>query len=247
MRQQPIFFGGGRFGNRIIGNLALHFLSQKYQIPVNYTYEQQCNELGITFYKCDGRIIQNPVSLVLTDTTFMDFIKHDISGDPVFTIEHTCFQTREFALYLADYFAKPEIRSAIRAANPFREQYTTNRNVFVHVRLGDKMGQNISSKEYFTKALQSIPFKGGFIASDTPNHPIVQELLQEYNLTLVRDTEVRTIQLASTCCYQVLSQGTFSFMMGLLGFDTELVQWPQIKQPWHGDIFVFPEWKEVSW
>jgi hypothetical protein len=35
--------------------------------------------------------------------------------------------------------------------------------------------------------------------------------------------------------------------MGLLGFDTELVQWPQIKQAWHGDIFVIPAWREVEW
>jgi hypothetical protein len=245
--QTPIRFYGGRFGNRLFGNLALHFLSQKYQIPIEYTYERECNELGIKFHKCTGRILTNPIPLAITDSTFMDFINYDISGEPVFRIEDAYFQTREFALYLVNYFAKPDIRQAIRNANPFRDRYTTNRSVFVHVRLGDKTGQNISSKEYFTKALNSISFKDGYIASDTPNHPLVQELIKEYNLILFQDTEVRTIQLASTCRYQVLSQGTFSFIMGLLGFDTDLVQWPQIKQPWHGDIFVIPEWKEVNW
>ena len=103
------------------------------------------------------------------------------------------------------------------------------------------------TKEYFTKALNLISFKDGYIASDTRNHPLVQELIKEYKLILFQDTEVRTIQLASTCRYQVLSQGTFSFMMALFGFYTELVQWPQIKQKWHGDIFVLPGWKEVAW
>jgi hypothetical protein len=36
-------------------------------------------------------------------------------------------------------------------------------------------------------------------------------------------------------------------MMGILGFDTELVLWPQINKVWHGDIFVVPGWKEVAW
>ena len=245
--QVPIEFTGGRFGNRFFGNMALHFLSQVYRLPIKYSRAQEFEELGLRFHKEEPRVVTDPTSVMITDPTLMDHIvANDCSGDYTINVSQCYFQTKGFALHMADYFAKPEIQRSIREANPFRSRYKTNRSVFVHVRLGDMM-HNHPSKEYFKKALASIAFEDGYIASVTSYHPLVQELAAEYRLTVVRDTEVRTIQFASTCTYQVLSQGTFSFMMGLLGFDTELVQWPQIKQAWHGDIFVIPAWREVEW
>jgi len=246
--QLPIRFDCGRLGNIFFGNMALHFIAKNHEIPIQYTREKEFNELGLTFYKTQGLTLVNPSPLVINEANFMDLIRSkDSSGHHTFTYEGTFFQTKEFALHLADYFSKPEHQAPIKAANPFQERYTTNSNVFVHVRLGDKMHDNISSKAYFEKALNAIPFKGGYISSDTPYHPIVTELAETYKLIVVRDSEIRTIQLASTCRYQILSQGTFSFMIAILGFHTDVVQWPQIKSPWHGDIFVIPEWKEVEW
>jgi hypothetical protein len=237
-----------RLGNYFFINMALHLIAQKHEIPIHYTRENEFNELGLIFYKTQGHMLVNPRPFLITDDTFMDLIRlSDISGEHIFSMGNVYFQTKEFALYLADYFLKPEHQAPIRAVNPFRERYSTNRSVYVHVRLGDKMHDNISSKAYFEKALQAIPFEDGYISSDISYHPIVQELAEEYNLITIRDTEIRTIQMASTCRYLVLSQGTFSFMIGILGFNTELVQWPQIKSPWHGDIFVIPEWKKVDW
>ena len=187
---------------------------------------------------------------MITDDNFMDLIQSPDSKEYIFTLDdisvRAFYQTREFALYLAQHFANPLIRNPILQSNPFKSRYNTNRDVFVHVRLGD-VPQWTPSKSYFETALHAVPFEGGYISSDSPTHPLVQELMANYKLRLVQDTEVRTLQLASTCRYLVLSQGTFSFMMGILGFDTELVQWPQIKKVWHGDIFVVPGWKEVAW
>jgi len=246
--QSPIRFDCGRLGNIFFGNMALHFIAQNHEIPIQYTREKEFNELGLTFYKTQGCALVNPTPLVINEANFMDLIRSkESSGNHIFTYEGTFFQTKEFALYLADYFSNPKHQAPIKAANPFRERYTTNSSVYVHVRLGDKMNDNISSKAYFEKALNAIPFQDGYISSDTPHHPIVEQLAEEYKLTLIHDTEIRTLQLASTCRYQVLSQGTFSFMMAILGFHTEVVQWPQIKRHWHGNIFVIPEWKEVEW
>ena len=252
MSQEPLVFNTGRLGNRFFANMAFHFISKQYGTSVQYTGELLFQELGIQFHKVsESPVLTNPSPFMITDTNFMDLIQ---SPDPfkmyVFYLDHmdrrAYYQTREFALYLAKYFANPFLRDPILQSNPFKSRYNTNRDVFVHVRLGD-VTHFTPSKAYFETALKAVPFEGGYISSDSPNHPLVQELMANYKLRLVQDTEIRTLQLASTCRYLILSQGTFSFMMGLFGFYTELVQWPQMKHKWHGDIFVLPGWKEVVW
>ena len=252
MSQPHLIFDTGRLGNRFFANMAFHFISQQYNIPIHYTWENLFDQLGIWFHKIAQRsVLKNPTHYLITDDNFMDLIKSpDRSKEYIFEIafheKRAYYQTPEFVQYLAQYFANPLIRSPILQSNPCKSRYNTNKDVFVHVRIGD-VPHFTPSKSYFETALQSVPFESGYISSDSPNDPLVQELMAKYKLRLVQDTEVRTLQLASTCRFLVLSQGTFSFMMGLFGFYTELVQWPQIKQKWHGDIFVLPGWKEVAW
>jgi hypothetical protein len=70
-------------------------------------------------------------------------------------------------------------------------------------------------------------------------------LINKYKLQPVKDTEVKTIMFGSTCKNIILSNGTFSWMVGLLGFYSK-IYYPKIKNSWHGNIFVFPEWKQVD-
>lgn len=250
MEHPTLQFQGGRLGNRFFGNLALHFLAMKHNVPIHYTRESEFQQLGLTFFKTNTtRPLHNPIPLDMTDDNFVQIITQDLSGDHIFAMKDTFFQTKDFALFLANHFAKPEIQAPIRRANPLQDRYKNNNSVFVHVRLGD-MTHACPTKDYYQTALKAIPFQDGFISSDTSYHPLVEDLAAEHSLQILRTrdaTEIELLQLASTCRYLVLSQGTFSFMMGILGFDTELVQWPQIKKVWHGDIFVIPEWKEVAW
>ena len=61
---------------------------------------------------------------------------------------------------------------------------------------------------------------------------------------LFNDNEVNTIMFASTCKNIVLSHGTFSWLIGLLGFYST-IYYQKITRFWQGDIFVFPEWNEI--
>jgi hypothetical protein len=70
-------------------------------------------------------------------------------------------------------------------------------------------------------------------------------LINKYKLKIIKDTEVKTIMFGSTCKNIILSNGTFSWLVGLLGFYSN-IYYPQIKNKWHGDIFVFPEWKLID-
>jgi hypothetical protein len=88
-------------------------------------------------------------------------------------------------------------------------------------------------------------FSTGYISSDSINHPICKRLIEKYGLRIYNSDEIDTILFASTCSKIVLSTGTFSWLIGFLApFST--VYYPKITHWWHGDIFVFEHWNEIS-
>jgi hypothetical protein len=93
--------------------------------------------------------------------------------------------------------------------------------------------------------LSLILFETGYISSDSIDHEICKKLILKYKLIIYNDNEINTIQFASTNKYIILSSGTFSWLIGIFSFFSE-VYYPKIKVIWHGDIFVFPKWKEIN-
>jgi hypothetical protein len=87
-----------------------------------------------------------------------------------------------------------------------------------------------------------------YISSDSPNHPIVCELLQTYiGSNIINLDEIETLQFGSTCKYVVLSHGSFSAVIGYLSFFSD-VYYPDYSlapRNWHGDMFSIPGWSCV--
>lgn len=118
---------------------------------------------------------------------------------------------------------------------------------FVHVRLGDllqshaKSGNRFMDQEYYERAIEDST--GGYISSDSPDHPIVQRLMEKYNLTLFNDSPENTIIFAAGCSKKVLSLGTFSWWIGYLGNQNEVIC-PDSRKcvEWHGNIFPQQGW-----
>jgi hypothetical protein len=215
--------------------MALHFLSQKYDSPVTYTREAEFNEFGLHFHKPSGTI--HARRLGLKEESFMPFIEAEGAQEPatLYSEAETYFQTAAFADHLKKYFADPRNIAPIQAANPWAHRYKANNSIFIHVRLGDATHQTPPSS-YFEEQLDTLSYTDGYIASDTPNHPIVRHLIQKYRLRPFQDTEIRTIQFANTCKYVILSHGTFSWLLGFFAFNSQ-VFCPPWKATWHGDIF----------
>lgn len=134
-------------------------------------------------------------------------------------------------------------------ANPFMMRYNNNNDVYVHVRLGDVTGIHSLPFEYYDTALSNLngEYNQGYISSDSIDHSICQQLIQKYNLKPINYDVVETIQFASTCRHLVLSLGTFSWLIGFFAYSSDDIQYPVDKKPWHGNIFVFPEWKCVDY
>ena len=233
---------GGRFANSFFIGMALHFIAIKNNLLVSYKNSEKLKDLGIDMFIGNKTY---DTSIYLTDQNLMELI----TGDPILKNIHIHIvycQTKEFALYLRDYFNIYENKNAIIQSNYVKERYNANNDVFVHIRLGDIINHFNEPFEYYDKVLSSLIFENGYYSSDSMDHPICQKLSEKYNLKKYSESEEKTIMFGSTCKYLVLSGGTFSWMIGFFGYFSE-VYYPRIKRRWHGDIFVFPGWKEIEY
>lgn len=230
---------GGRFGNRFFQNMVADILSRKFNLPARYQYFEMCRSLGIDLF-CSGT-----QQYTNTMTVTEENVKRIMNIDSIDV---------NLSLHPNGYFQTPfiagKIRSSldiekIKACNPHSFRYDNNTDVFVHVRIGDLENKNLTPGiDYYEKILNSISFTHGYISTDTPNHPMVDHFVQKYNLQYFLDNEVATIQFGSTCKYIVTASGTFSWIIALLGFNSD-VYYPKDYLTWHGDIYGFPDWKGV--
>ena len=160
------------------------------------------------------------------------------------------FQTREISNLL--YTHLRVVQSSIRQANPFRKRYGHNRDCMVHIRLTDASHEN-PGLQYYTSTILSMLSSMDVlhVATDQPSHPMIAQLMTECRPSggaeLVSLDEVETLQFGSTCKFLVLSNGSYSAVMGWLAFDATEIHYPKYKSHmWHGDMFSIPSWKEEA-
>ena len=148
-------------------------------------------------------------------------------------------------IHLNGFFQTQEVVDSFSNL-PFIE-IENREETFVHVRLGDlleshsKSGNRFMEQNYYERAIGGSI--GGYIGSDSPDHPIVQTLIKKYNLKLFNDTPENTIIFAASCSKKVLSLGTFSWWIGYLGNQANVICPDFQKYPvWHGSIFPQQGW-----
>jgi len=233
----------GRFANQFFRNLVSHFICKKNNLKFEYSHHDEFKKLGIEFFDSGTNSYNH--TLHVTESNFLNLVKnpdifhYNISFDMV-----SYFQTREFAFYIKDYIYSDDIKNKIIEKNLFKERYNNNNDVFIHIRLDDATHWN-PGFIFYDSFLSNLEFDNGYISSDTIHHPMCLALIKKYNLQIINKNEVETIMFGSTCKNLLLSNGTFSWLIGLLGFFSK-VYFPKIKQTWHGDVFVFNEWTELD-
>ena len=140
--------------------------------------------------------------------------------------------------------------------NPFKNRYQTNLDIFVHIRLGDMAKYN-PGLNYYVKTIYLVlqtQEKGTrgkgtiYLSTDQKNHILIQKLQKEFPLSvLIEKNEIETFQFGSTCKSIVLSHGSFSAIIGYLGFYSN-VYYPKydLKKKWYGEMFSINGWIECK-
>jgi hypothetical protein len=91
--------------------------------------------------------------------------------------------------------------------------------------------------------------KKRYIGSDSPENKICQNIIKKYsNISILNYDEVNTIKFRSTNKYIILSNESFSAIIGYLSFFSE-VYYPEYKEDkiWYGDMFSIPNWKKINY
>jgi hypothetical protein len=246
-------FVGSRFGNRLFVNLVCEYIAKKENLKMTYIDNDKFNQLGIFLYSNNNYVIKDFNIIKITDSIVDSvFINNELIKDKNIIIsKYNYFQTPTVANYIRDRINID--KENIIKSNEYSNRINKNNDVFIHVRLGDIINlNNYEHFEYYDKALSNISFDKGYISSDSINHDIVIKLINKYNLNIFNNSEVKTIQFGSTCKHIVLSKGTFSFTIGIFGdiISNSNIYYPEkIKNNinWHGNIFVFSEWKKINY
>jgi hypothetical protein len=220
----------GRTGNKLLQNIGVSIISKKMNLKVsNYNNIVNSDVLGLKLNQGDlvfteqHRVYDTDLMRVLDDTN-----RYGLIYDGLFQLKN--FVTNYRDEILSHFNPKYEI---------------INNQVFVHVRLGDVVHTN-PGLEYYKNALRQIQFTGGYISSDSPNHPIVQTLIKDFNLKLFSENDpILIIDFAKNFDNLVLSKGTFSWWIGFLSKAKNII-YPINDIGWHGDIFVFEDWKSID-
>jgi hypothetical protein len=219
---------GGRLGNVLFYNIIFSYLSTFSNLQVTYKNQIETETiLKIKLFDSGKQVF--PKTFVLTDENIDSVMDTpEIIKDKNLIIGGY-FQTSTVARYIRSMIVPNEVK---------------NECIFVHVRLGDITGINNEPLCYYQKAISILPKVRGFITSDSIDHPICKTLIDQFALIPFNGTETETITFASCCKWLVLSKGTFSWWMGILSSGE--VFYPNSSKKWHGDIFIFSDWKKIT-
>lgn len=234
----------GRLGNQIIRNIAVSIIAKKHNLNVIYAnYDLISSKLGIDLF-IGTEIYSNTNEL--NELNYFDVL-NSCNLNYNLNPNNNFFQTYEIINIIKDYLHSDIIKSNIIQKNKFKERYNNNNDLFIHIRLAD-MEKNNPGLDYYLKAIKEIKnYDNIYITSDTITHYIIKKIIEEYpQINLINCNEIETIQFGSTCKNIILSPGTFSAIIGYLGFYSN-IYYPKIEKDkqWHGDLFGIKNWTEL--
>ena len=237
----------GRLCNQIIRNLATSLIAEAHDLYIEYSnHEKIHHQLGIVLFV--GKDVHQ-YTVILTDDSYFNVLENTAMRQNVNPNQHY-FQTKKISNLLYNHI-RTNLKSNIMHKNPYKCRYNSNRDIFVHIRLGDVQQFN-PGVNYYLHILQQIIDSGTvintiYLATDSPHHEIIQQIFDIYPklVKLYIHEEIDTIQFGSTCSNLILSHGSFSVVIGYLAFYSTIYYPAYTNNMWFGDIFSIPGWNKV--
>lgn len=240
----------GRLCNQFIRNLCTSIIAEKHDLYVKYSnYNKLHDMLGLPLYT--GKHKYNKTNLLNKDNLFTllktDRIDYNVNPNQCY------FQTKDITQYLYNYIRTETVQQSIIDKNPYKERYAKNNDVFIHVRLGDITRLSLDLN-YYKKGIDNVvSYDKVYISSDSIQHSKVLEL-QKYiqnkdiNCELLKLNDVNTLQFGSTCKHIILSHGSFSAVIGWLGYYSNVYYpcYSLSKKKWFGDMCSLSNWNKIK-
>ena len=126
------------------------------------------------------------------------------------------FQTQEITSILHNHLTT-NMKNIIDK-NPYKERYKSNNDIFLHIRLTDTKKWNMGI-EYYIHCINLLKYDNIYIGSDNFNDDLIKKIKTLYpKVIFINKNPIETIQFGSTCKNIILSHGSFSAVIGYLGF-----------------------------
>lgn len=224
----------GRLCNQIIRNLSLSLLAKKYDLYVEYSnFDNINNKLGIELFIGNQKYHE---TINITNNNYMHYFNNDIKNNKNFNFMNDFFQNEEITTILYNHLK--DNKDIIINKNEYRERYNNNNDIFIHVRLTDASKFN-PGIDYYIHSLNLLKYDNIYLGTDNFNDDLIKKLKDLYpNIIFFKEDPIKTIQFGSTCKNIILSHGTFSAIIGYLGFFSN-IYYPNVEPGWHPlDIFL---------
>lgn len=238
----------GRLANNIFQFIAGLFFSKKHNLPLylnhqgcfvtNNNYSHEIDTV-ICKYQTSFHIDYKNETFIIDDSNFFEnFEKTNLPKKNYSFVGY--YQTKKFLSPIKD-----EIKEILNIT------YDNNVNedeVFIHYRLGDIENSQLALPlEYYIDALSLLGNPSGYISSDSIENKNCQFLIKNYNLKPIKLTPWGTILFAKNFKKIILSEGSFSALIGLLSDQSQVVC--NIRDlKWCGDISDgFDNYITLSW
>jgi len=230
----------GRLGNCLIQYSAARIFASKFGLAIDLETNKSIMRMAgsaVNLYMGSGERKVPKETKIIRENEYLQLISSNSIESLHYIIEDS-FQDPNFvSLYIN------EIKNTIRVP----DQEKVPGSILVHMRLGDcDNSDRRLPYGYYRDALQRTSFKTGVITSDSPDHPDVKSLAREFELKISDLPPMQTLLSSRSYDKVILSEGTFSWWIGVLS-DAEEVTINRRKRNsmWHGDIFIFPDWKQT--
>lgn len=233
----------GRLANQIYRNLAVSMIAYRRNLYCEYNYHDVIHKLGIQLFSGDF-IYDNTIEL--TDDNYFN-IYYDVSLRSNLNANNCYFQTKAISNLINYYLHTKAVKENIINTNIFKYRYNTNNDIYIHIRLDDVAKYN-PGIDYYLKAISNIEYDNIYISTDEKNHIIIEQLITKYpKSTIINYDEVTTIQFATTCKHIILSHGSFSAVIGMLSYFSN-IYYPQYEDGkiWYGDMFSIKGWNKIN-